>query len=73
MDQMKIVIESLLTGSHFEIAINELDKVLMLKTNIQKILGELLLTKPNFEQLVNLHSLSYDEREKFSPIPVIPK
>lgn len=40
MDQMKIVIESLLTGSHFEIAINELDKILMVKTNIQKILGE---------------------------------
>lgn len=40
MDQMKIVIESLLTGSQFEVAINEHDKILMLKSNIQKVLGE---------------------------------
>lgn len=40
MDQMKIVIESLLTGSQFEVAVNEHEKILMLKNNIQKILGE---------------------------------
>lgn len=40
MDQMKIVIESLLTGSQFEVAINEHDKILMVKSNILKILGE---------------------------------
>lgn len=40
MDPIKIVIESLLTGSHFEIVVNEHDKILMVKTNIQKILGE---------------------------------
>lgn len=42
MDQMKIIIESLLTGSQFEVAINEHDKVLIVKSNIQKILGETL-------------------------------
>ena len=40
MNQMKIVIESSM-GSHFEVAINEHDKILMLKSNIQKVLGEL--------------------------------
>lgn len=41
MEQIKIVIESLLTGSQFEVAVNENDKILVLKSNIQKILGEL--------------------------------
>lgn len=45
MDQMKIIIESLLTGSHFEIAVNEHDKILLVKTNIQKILGEFRLER----------------------------
>lgn len=40
MDEMKIIIESLLTGSQFEVAINENDKVLIVKSQIQKILGE---------------------------------
>lgn len=40
MDQTKIVIESLLTGSQFEVGVNEHDKILVVKTNIQKILGE---------------------------------
>jgi hypothetical protein len=40
MDQTKIVIESLLTGSQFEVVVNENDKILMVKTNIQKISGE---------------------------------
>lgn len=37
---MKIVIESLLTGSQFEVVIGEHDKILMVKSNIQKVLGE---------------------------------
>lgn len=40
MDEMKIIIESLLTGSQFEVVINENDKVLIVKSQIQKILGE---------------------------------
>lgn len=40
MEQMKIVIESLLTGSQFEVVIGEHDKILMVKSNIQKVLGE---------------------------------
>lgn len=42
MDLMKIVIESLLTGSQFEVAVCEHDKLLMIKSNIQKILGRTL-------------------------------
>lgn len=38
--EMKIVVESLLTGSQFEVAVNEHDKISVVKTNIQKILGE---------------------------------
>lgn len=41
MDQMKIIVESLLTGSQFEVSINEHDKVLIVKSHIQKILGEI--------------------------------
>lgn len=41
MDQIKIIIESLLTGSKFEVDVNIDDKILMVKSNIQKILGEL--------------------------------
>jgi hypothetical protein len=40
MDQTKIIIESLLTGSQFEIAINEHDKVSIVKMNLQKMIGE---------------------------------
>jgi hypothetical protein len=40
MDQLNIVVESLLSGSQFEVVVNELDKILMVKTNIQKIFGE---------------------------------
>jgi hypothetical protein len=36
----KIIIESLLTGSQFELAISELDKILVVKSNIQKVLGK---------------------------------
>ncbi|XP_070494323.1 serine-rich adhesin for platelets-like isoform X2 [Chironomus tepperi] len=39
MDQTKIIIESLLTGSQFEISISEHDKISIVKSNIQKILG----------------------------------
>lgn len=39
MEQTKIIIESLLTGSQFEIAINEQDKVSIVKMNIQKLIG----------------------------------
>jgi hypothetical protein len=49
MDQMKIVIESLLTGSQFEVAINEHDKILMLKSNIQKVLGEFCVSAPQID------------------------
>lgn len=41
MDPIKIVVESLLTGSQFEVAVNENDKILIVKSNIQKILGEI--------------------------------
>lgn len=41
MDQIKIIVESLLTGSQFEVSINEHDKVLLVKSHIQKILGEI--------------------------------
>lgn len=40
MDQTKIIIESLLTGSQFEISISEHDKISIVKSNIQKILGK---------------------------------
>lgn len=40
MEQIKIIIESLLTGSQFEVMINENDKILTLKSSIQKILGK---------------------------------
>jgi hypothetical protein len=41
MDNKKIVIESLLTGSQFEVGINENDKILKIKSHIQKTLGKL--------------------------------
>lgn len=53
MDQMKIIIESLLTGSQFEVAINEHDKILMVKSNIQKILGE--STAADFRLIVDFY------------------
>lgn len=40
MDNKKVVIESLLTGSQFEIGINEDDKIWKIKNQIQKTLGK---------------------------------
>lgn len=41
MDNKKVVIESLLTGSQFEIGISGDDKILKIKNQIQKTLGKL--------------------------------
>lgn len=48
MDQTKIIIESLLTGSQFEISISEHDKISIVKSNIQKILGKSYILEENF-------------------------
>lgn len=40
MDQTKIIVESLLTGSQFELTINEHDKISIVKSNIQKTIGK---------------------------------
>lgn len=37
---LKIIVESLLTGSQFELAVSEHDKISMVKSSIQKILGK---------------------------------
>lgn len=42
MENKKIVIESLLTGSQFEVEISDDDKILKIKNQIQKSLGESL-------------------------------
>lgn len=43
MESKKIVIESLLTGSQFEVEISDDDKILKIKNQIQKSLGKLLV------------------------------
>lgn len=38
--ECKIIVESLLTASQFEVSVIETDKILMLKSSIEKILGK---------------------------------